>query len=1547
MPALLSRRRNGNSALTTALAVTVAVSWIALSIAADVNTHPKTDNASPAKSGKAARKDSPAAGDKQSKKQKQGKVASQQTLAHCRNVVVGAGWSGTYFAYRSAVDPERSTKGTPRDWNPKETCIFEATHRVGGRAYSKAGIPGLQDLRVDLGAYRFDTHSHVLVNQVINNILHLPSRCYDARGVDQEQTCNAYGNLTNVRDAYGNNAGYASGPEGLTGLLEKAGIRFYFGHQLINVEEASGDTTRPVRLTFTNKVSVDVSHAFLNLPAPAIRHLDKNCVLFTAVSKDTKTALATPSEFPGAKQFLVYPHTPWRQYPELREGLFSNSKSVPPLKGRLHDFTGKCTSGDQSDCWGAVLTYYGFSVQKDLDYYASFQNSTADPYTFIPYVEGATKGSSQDRGNEMILAAHRAFVDQLLLKNVSGFNNRENVEAAMSIPTGTVLALWWARDAASSILPAPSGISGYQAPNMRDPHHRMRNLISKPVPKLPIYIGNEAFSGGAGWAEPALTMTERVLWHHFQNKPAWVGGPACRNDCLLGVPPCDDCVSSTWWAQEIASFPPESPPLELIPNCQKSTHDLVQVVQNDPQNPATVKCAQVTTTDIDPIQNRNDSCSTSHQDSDMELSWSWLKKGSELLVSIIMDNAKGWTGVGFGSSMGDADMVVGLQLPNTSGGVTAHQYISTGHSIPTKTPWKDIALKSSSADPSTGRMALSFVVSGQLLEKRVGVIPSGATDSCSTNASDCPFESVSKVDMIFARFSQPLRVESSDKQFPQHTWMTHLQFDFSCEQPTAPTFEQDIRPLFRTKDREAMLFQLDLFDYHDVSHAANEIYNYVRDKAIYNLATGMPKDKPWTLAQIHLFLTWIVAGKPRGKPSGGGGVVCTDPSSPPTFYGNVAGLFRETDRQIMLPHGLDLGKYEDVSLHAPEIFRRVALPMDAVGHMPCDKMWTSEDLNTFQQWMACGKIKGDPSSSGGLSDAEIFYNIRNLASNPTFRPAAKEALQKYLAEARKFGEPGNVESSAAYRLFQKYNNSYFEQMTTDLYQQLVQENLRSSPLTSEFTTREQVINRIINLAPFNLIDGAWISRCCPTGPIDEVHSMLWGILNDELGMGDRTKNHCFLYEQLLDSVGVSFPKTSTRAFSQDPRLKHSAFTVPAYALALAEFSEEFFPELLGTTLQIEWTVIGSNPTIDLFNFWGIDPHFYVLHVGIDNAAHGHGYRAKRAIEIYLDNLRETGGDAAVQDAWRRIWDGFLAFDALGTLGEDLRRLNAETINRSPTKEVMELMNRKATFGSLNHRDKRLGTTKINTLFGSWSTFVDELQHSAWVVPGNPDVSPIMDYLTGFDGPMFKVFSEDDFEIWRRWIREMKSEDNPVGAELDVFDAMGHTVLRVMKTAMSVHSHQRIQLWGPSPNLPSEDVQQPVSVWLQTVSTVGPVTMMKVLAHPKNNLIKPGYPLESTFVTEVLAPGSTMGKMFARVGADAPDLNDARHKNRFWTWTDIVKRWIQDGCPLEPQVGKTWKLFLEDASFDRYGDADVTDKVQETLRQWRSVRPEKSGRHYVH
>jgi hypothetical protein len=68
-------------------------------------------------------------------------------------------------------------------------------------------------------------------------------------------------------------------------------------------------------------------------------------------------------------------------------------------------------------------------------------------------------------------------------------------------------------------------------------------------------------------------------------------------------------------------------------------------------------------------------------------------------------------------------------------------------------------------------------------------------------------------------------------------------------------FERDIKPLFRTKDRESMLQAFDLFDYADVVEHADAILGSVR-------SGRMPCDGAWSAEQLGKLQQWIDMGKP-------------------------------------------------------------------------------------------------------------------------------------------------------------------------------------------------------------------------------------------------------------------------------------------------------------------------------------------------------------------------------------------------------------------------------------------------------------------------------------------------------------------------------------------------------------------------------------------------------------------------------------------------------------------------------------------------------------
>ena len=70
---------------------------------------------------------------------------------------------------------------------------------------------------------------------------------------------------------------------------------------------------------------------------------------------------------------------------------------------------------------------------------------------------------------------------------------------------------------------------------------------------------------------------------------------------------------------------------------------------------------------------------------------------------------------------------------------------------------------------------------------------------------------------------------------------------------TVPTFDSDIKPLFRESDRDAMIRAFDLWSFADVKANADAILGAVR-------SGSMPCDMEWPEDRVELLQRWIDGG---------------------------------------------------------------------------------------------------------------------------------------------------------------------------------------------------------------------------------------------------------------------------------------------------------------------------------------------------------------------------------------------------------------------------------------------------------------------------------------------------------------------------------------------------------------------------------------------------------------------------------------------------------------------------------------------------------------
>jgi hypothetical protein len=174
-------------------------------------------------------------------------------------------------------------------------------------------------------------------------------------------------------------------------------------------------------------------------------------------------------------------------------------------------------------------------------------------------------------------------------------------------------------------------------------------------------------------------------------------------------------------------------------------------------------------------------------------------------------------------------------------------------------------------------------------------------------------------------------------------------------------------------------------------------------------------------------------------------------------------------------------------------------------------------------------------------------------------------------------------------------------------------------------------------------------------------------------------------------------------------------------------------------------------------------------------------------------------------------DRFLAYDGLGSLYNDLlAKLKTEN---NAEQNIKTIMSNKAFFGGQNHMKRQLGEFPVNKLFGDPAKFVKLLRESAWIVHGEPQESPFLTFLAGFNGPMFKVFTPDELKQWENWISSLAVPYLRPSDKIDTYDAMLHAVVRLINAGALCYPAHSHKLWGPSPNNSSQLIEQSIRTWM--------------------------------------------------------------------------------------------------------------------------------------
>jgi hypothetical protein len=276
---------------------------------------------------------------------------------------------------------------------------------------------------------------------------------------------------------------------------------------------------------------------------------------------------------------------------------------------------------------------------------------------------------------------------------------------------------------------------------------------------------------------------------------------------------------------------------------------------------------------------------------------------------------------------------------------------------------------------------------------------------------------------------------------------------------------------------------------------------------------------------------------------------------------------------------------------------------------------------------------------GAPSDRELFYRLVNIENYANTRPLAAQRAERVFAAAEILFTRG---AGGRYT-----DASYFDYSPQALYERAErvywEKLIRPYRPLAEIPDRDEVVFLQTTYALGALVDATWIHRVANLGRFErQCDGALFSIYADEMGRGDLRKNHITLIHRALRSMNIQLPHIREAAFMDQGELPDDLYGFSLHQLCMALFPDTYFNEILGYNLAIEMFGLGELRLheIQKLRHYGFDDCYERAHLTIDNLSAGHSRQAADIIVSYLDEVRRSLGDAAVQREWRRVWRGY-------------------------------------------------------------------------------------------------------------------------------------------------------------------------------------------------------------------------------------------------------------------------------------------------------------------
>lgn len=422
----------------------------------------------------------------------------------------------------------------------------------------------------------------------------------------------------------------------------------------------------------------------------------------------------------------------------------------------------------------------------------------------------------------------------------------------------------------------------------------------------------------------------------------------------------------------------------------------------------------------------------------------------------------------------------------------------------------------------------------------------------------------------------------------------------------------------------------------------------------------------------------------------------------------------------------------------------------------------------------------------------MFFKLQNLEDHPNvLEPARNELLAMFsraLSLAQEYPKASilpieNYDAESVWAFIEAQHSRVMTEWEAYL------ERRKRGYGPELIPTVDEAKQWLVKQAPIKFVDGAWlghIHKITTPFSLRGVTKDAWQVMSEELGDGDLSKHHVHLYRQLLDDIGCQLPEGHEADFINSCHWKgfnnRDAWEAAVGQLLISLFPNEFLPEILGFNMHYELITMGTMLAAHELKALGINPYYFLIHIAIDNADSGHTAMATHVITRYLDMVRETEGDDAVRQAWRRVQVGYTLSQGLGNpkfceyqapASADIGSIYGvpkPAVSLLGTR-VIDIFRTKSLFSHQFHCQSRVRIGD-HTLAQWLAPSMWDDPHSGrdlelltalarakpWVIPGASNKSLLVRELS-WGGRMFSTFTHGEVSALTAWIDSLSPESD--------------------------------------------------------------------------------------------------------------------------------------------------------------------------------------------